>query len=74
MPDVSYHLQKAKLAWMSNHGSKEAKQTCIRDIFGDGKDGEGCFWVNIDGAGGGGDIFLHLWLLLICVVFFFFKL
>lgn len=34
MPDVSYHLSKVKLAWISNHGSREAKQTCMmRDFF-----------------------------------------
>ena len=58
MPVVSYHLRKAKLTWMSNSGSREAKQTCFRDLFGDGKEaGEGCFWVNIDGAGGGAHTF-----------------
>ena len=25
MPDVSYHLPKTKLAWMSNHGSRESQ-------------------------------------------------
>ena len=42
MPDVSYHLRNAKLAWMSNHRSREVKQTCVKDFFGDGKEaGEG---------------------------------
>ena len=38
MLDVSYHLRKAKLAWMGNHGSRERKQTRVRDFFGDGKE------------------------------------
>ena len=42
MPDVSQYLRKAKLAWMNNHGSRVAKQTRVRDFFGDGKEaGEG---------------------------------
>ena len=31
MSKVSYHLRKAKLAWMIAYGSGETKQTCIRD-------------------------------------------
>ena len=30
MSEVSYHLRKAKLAWMSAYGSRETKQTCMR--------------------------------------------
>ena len=33
MSEVSYHLCKAKLAWMSAYGSRETKQTCMRDFF-----------------------------------------
>ena len=33
MSEVSYHLRKAKLAWMSAYGSKETKQTCMRDFL-----------------------------------------
>ena len=32
MSEVSYHLRKAKLAWMSAFGGRETKQTCMRDI------------------------------------------
>ena len=33
MSELSYHLRKAKLAWMSAYGSKETKQTCMRDFL-----------------------------------------
>ena len=33
MPDVSYHLRKAKLTWMNNHGSRETKQTWYIGYF-----------------------------------------
>ena len=33
MSEVSYHLRKAKLAWMIAHGSRETKQTCMRDFL-----------------------------------------
>ena len=29
MGGVSYHLRKAKLAWMSEAGSNKMKQTCM---------------------------------------------
>ena len=29
MAGVSYHLREAKLAWMSEAGSKKTKQTCM---------------------------------------------
>ena len=32
MAGVSYHLRRAKLAWMSQAGSKETKQTCMADF------------------------------------------
>ena len=32
MAGVSCHLRKAKLAWMSETGSKKTKQTCIADF------------------------------------------
>ena len=34
MSEVSYHLRKAKLAWMSAFGERENKQTCMR-LYGD---------------------------------------
>ena len=33
MSEASYHLRKAKLAWMSAYGSRETKQTCMRDFL-----------------------------------------
>ena len=33
MSEVSYRLRKAKLAWMSAYGSRETKQTCMRDFL-----------------------------------------
>ena len=33
MSEVSYHLRKAKLAWMSAFGERETKQTCMRDYM-----------------------------------------
>lgn len=30
MSEASYHLRKAKLAWMSAHGLRATKQTCMR--------------------------------------------
>ena len=33
MSEVSYDLHKAKLAWMSAYGSRETKQTCMRDFL-----------------------------------------
>ena len=33
MAEVSYHLRKAKLAWMSEFGSKKTKQTCMSDFL-----------------------------------------
>ena len=33
MTGVSYHLRKAKLAWMSEAGSKKTKQTCMADFM-----------------------------------------
>lgn len=33
MPVVSYHLRKAKLAWMSSYGSRETKQTSMADFL-----------------------------------------
>lgn len=33
MSEVSYHLRKAKLAWMSAHGSRAAKQTIMQDYL-----------------------------------------
>ena len=33
MTGVSYHLRKAKLAWMSEVGSKKTKQTCMADFM-----------------------------------------
>ena len=33
MSEVSYHLRKAKLAWRSAYGSRETKQTCMRDFL-----------------------------------------
>ncbi|CAM9705149.1 unnamed protein product, partial [Ascophyllum nodosum] len=32
MAGVSYHLRRAKLAWMSEAGSKKTKQTCMADF------------------------------------------
>ena len=32
MAEVSYHLRKAKLAGMSEVGSRKTKQTCIADF------------------------------------------
>ena len=34
MSEVSYHLRKAKQAWMSAFGERETKQTCMR-LYGD---------------------------------------
>lgn len=31
--ETSYYLRKAKLAWMSAHGSRATKQTCVRDYL-----------------------------------------
>jgi hypothetical protein len=33
MQDVSYHLRKAKMAWMRAYGSTKARQGDIRDFF-----------------------------------------
>ena len=33
MSEVSYHLHKAKLAWMSAFGERETKKTCMRDYM-----------------------------------------
>ena len=33
MAGLSYHLRKAKLAWMSEAGSKKTKQTCMADFM-----------------------------------------
>ena len=33
MAGVSYYLRKAKLAWMSEAGSKKTKQTCMADFM-----------------------------------------
>jgi ribosomal protein L12E/L44/L45/RPP1/RPP2 len=33
MSETSHHLRKAKLAWMSAHGTRATKQTCIRDYL-----------------------------------------
>ena len=33
MSEVSFHLRKAKLAWMSAYGSRETKQTCMSDFL-----------------------------------------
>ena len=33
MAGVSYHLRKAKLAWISKDGSKKTKQTCMADFM-----------------------------------------
>ena len=33
MAGVSYHLCKAKLAWMSEAGSNKTKQTCMADFM-----------------------------------------
>ena len=33
MAGVSYHLREAKLAWMSEAGSKKTKQTCMADFM-----------------------------------------
>lgn len=33
MLGVSYHLRKAKLAWISSYQSRETTQTCIREFF-----------------------------------------
>ena len=33
MAEVSHHLRKAKLAWMSEFGSKKTKQTCMSDFL-----------------------------------------
>ena len=33
MAGVSYHFRKAKLAWMSEAGSKKTKQTCMADFM-----------------------------------------
>ena len=33
MQDVSYHLRKAKMAWMRAYGSTKARQGNIRDFF-----------------------------------------
>ena len=32
MTEVSYHLHKAKLAWMGKIGPRKTKQTCIADF------------------------------------------
>ena len=32
MAGVSYHLRRAKLAWMSEAGLKKTKQTCMADF------------------------------------------
>ena len=33
MAGLSYHLRKAKLAWMSEAGSKKTEQTCMADFM-----------------------------------------
>lgn len=33
MAGVAYHLRKAKLAWMSEAGSRKTKQTCMADFM-----------------------------------------
>ncbi|CAB1107278.1 unnamed protein product [Ectocarpus sp. CCAP 1310/34] len=33
MAGIAYHLRKAKLAWMSEAGSKKTKQTCMADFM-----------------------------------------
>lgn len=39
LPDVSLgtriyrHLREANIAWVSKHGSREAKETCMRDVL-----------------------------------------
>ena len=33
MSEVSHHLRKAKLAWISAFGERETRQTCMRDYI-----------------------------------------
>ncbi|CAM9245337.1 unnamed protein product [Pylaiella littoralis] len=33
MTEVSYHLRKAKLAWMRAYGSRKTKQMCMAEFL-----------------------------------------